>query len=1087
MRVLLTLLLIVALGGSALAITVTTEESGEIEFLDGTGIYTTVVAGAFGPGWARASQADAYDITDVTLLPRQRELQETFDIPATAATVSLRELVRRAGLRLLEVQYDATVNQTVSFESLFVSFMLPCDDYGGKALTVRDGAGQVLQSLPLPATLGDAHLFYQTGAVIVEIAAGDQVGYTIAFSSPSYVHLQDNRAWGSGVFELRIELLAGYAGSPVPAGTQFECDFTVTFPADVTFALDPYSASSQTDTTGWFPFTLPWDGAPVDVSWLNEMPAGGHGFLAARDGRFAFEDDTPARFWGVCVSAAANFPTHAESEIIAERMAKFGVNMVRTHHADAYWSDPNLFDESYGDTQHFDADALDRFDYFIYCLKQNGIYVYLDQLVHRMFTEGDGVVNAGELPPAAKPYTLFDPTLIALQKQFSHDLWTHVNPYTGLAYKDDPAIALMEFTNENDIISHDVAVEPYATQFEDMWRDWAVANGKDPDQPVRYQSERSPDVLRFIDEVQRAYYSDMYSYLRSIGVAVPISGNTWLVSGGNLASQATMDYMDAHSYWDHPTDNYTRFHNRAQVKLDPGSGGGNFATLAMSRVEGMPFVCSEWGHPWPNEWRAEGPLATAAIGAFQQWDGILAYTYRHTHTTPVDGFTGPFDIFNDPAVLGLFPAAALMFRQEHVSTAAAFVAVEWGDSDIFGVPQLSAWGGQPSYRSLVERSRLVTSLTTPSGAQQVVSPTEFVPTSGATWTQSETNQLWRDWELGVGTIDSPRSQAAYGFLGAGGAIALGDLSLDVTSPFGVVSLVSLDGRLLRESRHLLLTAVGRAENTGTSYNLTHTKLMDPGAGPILAEPVLGQATIRTVHSRFYIYAIGPGGTRTLLTPVDAAGGSIDVPLDGSGGSIYYELSATGRFPDVPYTHWAYGEVEACAASGIVAGFPNGTYQSDLAVSRDQMAIYIARALAGGDEQVPTGPAEATFPDVATDDVVYRYVEYAYANGIVQGYGDGLYHPERQVDRGQMAVFVARAIVRPTGEAGMAGYDPPQTPTFADVTEDVADPYSVCYPHVEYIAEQDVTHGYPDLLYHPERVVTRGLMAIYVARAFELIV
>jgi len=40
--------------------------------------------------------------------------------------------------------------------------------------------------------------------------------------------------------------------------------------------------------------------------------------------------------------------------------------------------------------------------------------------------------------------------------------------------------------------------------------------------------------------------------------------------------------------------------------------------------------------------------------------------------------------------------------------------------------------------------------------------------------------------------------------------------------------------------------------------------------------------------------------------------------------------------------------------------------------------------------------------------------------------------------------------------------------------------------VEYIAELDVTQGYPDGLYHPERVVTRGLMAIYVARAFGLL-
>ena len=111
---------------------------------------------------------------------------------------------------------------------------------------------------------------------------------------------------------------------------------------------------------------------------------------------------------------------------------------------------------------------------------------------------------------------------------------------------------------------------------------------------------------------------------------------------------------------------------------------------------------------------------------------------------------------------------------------------------------------------------------------------------------------------------------------------------------------------------------------------------------------------------------------------------------------------------------------------------------------------------------------------------------AAANGIVSGYPDGYYHPEYEVDRGQMAVFIARSTVQPTGEVGLATYEPPATPTFPDVTTDPANPYSACYSHIEYIAEQGVVHGYPDNLYHPEYIVTRGLMALFVARAFDLL-
>jgi|GEM_PF-3327556 len=1083
MRLACCLLVCAALAAPACAVTATTADTGEIIFLEDSRSFTSIGAGAFGPAWEWNSQANAYDRVDVQSTALARELTASFDINGTAGTVGFRESAARQTDTALAVGYDFTVNDTVQFNSLFVSFYLPCDRYGGATLTFRDPGGGLLRQVMLPASFGDTFLFSSGAVGSVEVAAGTPVGYTVTFGSPVTINLQDNRAWSGREFEMRVDLLGAYAGSPVPAGTGFSVSFSVQFPGTVDFQLDPYSATSTTDTAGWTAYTLPWDSAPLDLSWLNETPAGTHGFVQVRDGKLAFEDGTPARFWGVCASAAANFPTHEQSELIAARMAKFGVNMVRTHHADAYWSNPNLFDESYGDTQHFDADALDRFDYFIYCLEQNGIYIYLDQLVHRQFTTGDGVVNADLLPPAAKPYTLFDPVLIALQKQFSHDLWTHVNPYTGLAYVDDPGIALMDFTNENDLLSCDVTVEPYATHLEQMWQDWATAHGVDPNQPVRYASQRTPDVLRFIDEVQKNYYAEMHAYLRSIGVRVPITGNTWLWSGANLPSQATMDYMDGHSYWDHPYDNYSRFHNRMQVEADPAIEGGNIASLAMSRLAGKPFVVSEWGHPWPNEWRAEGPLTMAALGAFQGWDGVLAYTYRHSSDAPVNHITGPFDTFNDPAVFGLMPAGALLFRRPDVTSAGPATAVLWRDADIFGIPQLTAWGGQPAYRSLVEQTRLVTALTTPTEAAAVVGPTDYLPTTGATWVRSDTGELWRDWSIGVATIDTPRAQAAYGRLGAG-PVDLSDVSIEVTNPFAVVAVVSLDGSPLRDSRRILITAVGRVENTGMVYNVTRTQLRDRGTGPILVEPIVGHVSIRTERSGGWIYAIGADGTRTLLGQVATTAGALVIDLQASARTIYYEVLAAGRFPDVPLDHWAFDEIEACADAGIVAGYPDGTYRPALAVTRDQMAVYISRALVGGDDYIPTPPATPSFLDVPTDHWAFRYIECAAALDIVRGYGDGTYRPGRAVDRGQMAVFIARGIATPTpGEEGLSDYTPPDTPTFEDVTQDNA--WAWCYKYVEYIAAADIVHGYGDGRYHPEYVCSRDQMAVYVARGFRL--
>jgi len=80
----------------------------------------------------------------------------------------------------------------------------------------------------------------------------------------------------------------------------------------------------------------------------------------------------------------------------------------------------------------------------------------------------------------------------------------------------------------------------------------------------------------------------------------------------------------------------------------------------------------------------------------------------------------------------------------------------------------------------------------------------------------------------------------------------------------------------------------------------------------------------------------------------------------------------------------------------------------------------------------------------------------------------------------MAVYVARAMVTPTGEAGLASYVPPLTPSFPDV-----DAGFWSFKHIEYTRGQGVTGGYPDLKYHPEYAVTRDQMAVYVQRAFKL--
>jgi hypothetical protein len=263
-----------------------------------------------------------------------------------------------------------------------------------------------------------------------------------------------------------------------------------------------------------------------------------------------------------------------------------------------------------------------------------------------------------------------------------------------------------------------------------------------------------------------------------------------------------------------------------------------------------------------------------------------------------------------------------------------------------------------------------------------------------------------------------------------------------------------------------------------------------GHGSFPAYPVLDPYRLINVGSsgRFYcdlwqdfqdLVGYSPTGWVLWNLEILVSGGRDDTSVE----VVFDDLVLTtgGIFSDVSLSFWARHEIEACAEQGVVSGYPDGTYQPGVSVTRDQMAVYVARAVAGGDGSVPDpGCSAPPFTDVDCSNWARKYIQFCVAEGIVKGYEDGSYQPGLEVTRDQMAVYIARAIVEPTCRAELGCYTPPSTPTFPDVPTD-----HWAFKHIEYCAQEDVVKGYEDGYYHPERVVTRDQMAVYVARAFGL--
>ncbi len=206
-----------------------------------------------------------------------------------------------------------------------------------------------------------------------------------------------------------------------------------------------------------FPFsvqTLDVNDDATDMSWMNDCPAGKSGFVQVKDGHFADGAGKRVRFLGVNVCYATAFPTHAEADVLAARLAKLGFNCVRLHHMDGLRAPMGIWDPAYKDYQHMDAGQLDKLDYFIAQLKKHGIYVDMNLHVSRQFTKADGFPDADKLTKYCKGVDNFEPRMIELQKVYARELLTHLNPYTKTRYADEPAVAIIEINNENSLLEY---------------------------------------------------------------------------------------------------------------------------------------------------------------------------------------------------------------------------------------------------------------------------------------------------------------------------------------------------------------------------------------------------------------------------------------------------------------------------------------------------------------------------------------------------------------------------------------------------------------------------------------------------------
>ena len=540
----------------------------------------------------------------------------------------------------------------------------------------------------------------------------------------------------------------------------------------------------------------------------------------------------------------------------ARTLARYGVNIVRLHFVDK-WAPTGITDGSKDDTRSFDAQQLDRLDFLVSELKKNGIYMDLNLNVGRAYKEGDGVPDAARLQ-WAKSLTLYDKRLIELEKEYAHNLLTHVNPYTKTEYRNEPAIAIVEILNENGIgQGYNPPSKFYADELDGIYNTWLKANlTAEQLQKLREEAGVQGDALiprlpgnaratapkdryetevRFFMDLENGFYQDMKGYLRDLGVKQPLigtadhghSGPPWVM----LTSLSKLDILDGHIYW----NQYVGVGNVPMVN-DPLHS--TVVQLSRTAFAGKPYTVSETNHPFPNEYASEGIPILAAYAGFQDWDMIIVYTFEPKKDPAWKPYVGdPFDISLDPVRMTEMAAGALMFLRLRREAGAA----NGGEDILQGTsagcraacrPDCGRAANNPTSRP-VFRWRCRWSTKFASNRWTARRPRKFTAWANAGPIVSDTKELtWytSDAKTGLVTVETDRAQALIGFIKANHK-TLKNLGAEITNNFATIVLTSMDDKPLARSDKMLLNACSRVANTDQKWNDAHSRVGTGRPGP----------------------------------------------------------------------------------------------------------------------------------------------------------------------------------------------------------------------------------------------------------------
>jgi hypothetical protein len=468
----------------------------------------------------------------------------------------------------------------------------------------------------------------------------------------------------------------------------------------------------------------------LDLRSFNEKQSGQSGFvrLASDGNSFVRGDGQPIRFWAVGSDLYRKPPTdrrnpRPEAEVKRlwqERidrhcrfLARLGVNMVRLHARVAATHEGSAIT----DVDHDEIEGIFR---FIKGAKENGIYITISPYYGHHETPRSWKLEGYDKKQRPWGALFIDPRMQEGYRAWTRALYTTKNPYTGLAIKDDPTVAILQIHNEDSLFfwTAQHLPQPQQQRLARAFAEWlmkkygslekaiAAWDGKREKgddlaagSVVLYSTwhmtqdwkggtaKRLRDQTQFLAEFQRDFYARMGQYLRKeLGCRQLLNASNWRTADDlrlkdiERWTYAALDIDAENEYYG---SDYQHLGENNGYRIDPGHRLVNESclykplelTANFKSHIGHPFIVTETSWKHPNLYQAEGPFL---ISAYQSLGGVDAVYWFSANaelwlTDPRRLFWRVGDSYaldkwscSTPMLMGMFPAASLVYRQGYL-------------------------------------------------------------------------------------------------------------------------------------------------------------------------------------------------------------------------------------------------------------------------------------------------------------------------------------------------------------------------------------------------------------------------------------